>query len=48
MVHEGYRLEEIYKQTGKIPEIDAENEEMKIVQELIINDLENRRNGIKL
>ena len=39
MVHEGYRLEEIYKQTGKIPEIDAENEEMKIVQELIINDL---------
>ena len=42
MVHEGYRLEEIYKQTGKIPEIDAENEEMKIVQELIINDLEKK------
>ncbi len=39
MVHEGYRLEEQYKQTGKLPEVDAENAEMRIVQELLINQL---------
>ncbi|MEN6444995.1 MAG: adenosylhomocysteinase [Candidatus Cloacimonas sp.] len=39
MIHEGYRLEEIYKQTGKLPEIDAETEEMKIVQKLLMDIL---------
>ena len=39
MVHEGYRLEELYKQTGKLPEVDAELEEMRIVQELLIHQL---------
>ncbi len=36
MVHEGYRLENLYKETGTLPLADSENEEMRIVQELII------------
>jgi len=32
-------LEELYKQTGKLPEVDAEIEEMRIVQELLIHQL---------
>jgi len=39
MVHEGYRLEKLYQQTGKLPEADSENEEMRIVQQLLIDNL---------
>ena len=40
MVHEGYRLEEQYQSTGKLPEIDANSYEMRIVQELLISGLQ--------
>ncbi len=39
-IHEGYRLEEEYKKTGKIPEITTQNKELAILQKLIIEDLE--------
>ena len=39
MVHEGYRLEELYRQNGKLPEVDTENAELQIVQELLISKL---------
>jgi len=39
MVHEGYRLEELYRQNGTLPEVDSDNEEMQIVQELLISKL---------
>jgi len=39
MVHEGYRLEEQYYATGKFPEIDANTNEMRIVQKLLISGL---------
>ncbi|GAB1365517.1 adenosylhomocysteinase [Candidatus Cloacimonadaceae bacterium] len=39
MIHEGYRLEELYRQTGSMPVVDAENEELKIVQQLLIDNL---------
>ncbi|HNX01650.1 MAG TPA: adenosylhomocysteinase, partial [Candidatus Cloacimonadota bacterium] len=40
MVHEGYRLEEQYASTKKLPSVSTKNKEMAIVQSLIINDLE--------
>ncbi len=40
MVHEGFRLEELYYATGKLPEIDANSYEMRIVQELLISGLQ--------
>ena len=40
MVHEGYRLEKLYKKKGKLPEITADNEEFRLVQELLISHLE--------
>ncbi|NLO11091.1 MAG: adenosylhomocysteinase [Candidatus Cloacimonetes bacterium] len=39
MVHEGYRLEELYASTGKLPLPDAENHELRLVQELLISQL---------
>lgn len=39
MIHEGYRLEALYAQTGVLPAPDAENEEMRLVQELLISFL---------
>lgn len=40
MVHEGYRLEELYASTGKLPEVSSDVHEMRIVQELLIKGLE--------
>ncbi len=40
MVHEGYRLEELYASTGKLPEVTSDVHEMRIVQELLIKGLE--------
>ncbi len=39
-VHEGYRLEEAYASSGKIPQITTDNKELAIVQRLIIENLE--------
>jgi len=39
MVHEGFRIEEEYLKTGTIPQADSETEEMRIVQQLIIDNL---------
>lgn len=39
MIHEGYRLEEQYKQSGILPLADSDSEEMRIVQELLISEL---------
>ncbi|MCB5251595.1 MAG: adenosylhomocysteinase [Candidatus Cloacimonadaceae bacterium] len=40
MVHEGYRLEELYKKSGKLPAAESDNEEFRLVQELLISHLE--------
>ena len=39
-VHEGARLEKEYAQSGKLPKINTDNKELKIVQELIIEELD--------
>ncbi len=39
MIHEGYRLEELYAQTGQLPAVDGESEELQIVQQLLIDNL---------
>ncbi|MEA1987522.1 MAG: adenosylhomocysteinase [Candidatus Marinimicrobia bacterium] len=39
LVHEGYRLEEEYKKTGKIPKITTDNEEKKVMQQTILEDI---------
>lgn len=39
MVHEGCRLETMYRETGKLPEVSAEIEEMRIIQRLLIQEL---------
>lgn len=39
MVHEGYRLEKKYQESGKLPEVDAAVEEMRIVQKLLIEGI---------
>lgn len=39
MIHEGYRLEELYQRTGTLPLADAENDELRIVQQLLIDNL---------
>lgn len=44
MVHEGCRLEKIYRETGKLPEVSAEIEEMRIIQRLLIQELPNDAN----
>ncbi len=38
-VHEGVRLEKLYAETEKIPEINFDNKELQIVQKLIIEDI---------
>ncbi|HQQ67651.1 MAG TPA: adenosylhomocysteinase, partial [Candidatus Cloacimonadota bacterium] len=40
MIHEGHRLEELYRESGILPEADSENEEFRLVQELLIDRLE--------
>ena len=40
MVHEGFRLEELYAQEGCLPKADSEVAEMRILQELLIQNLE--------
>jgi adenosylhomocysteinase len=40
MVHEGYRLEELYSSTKKLPAVTTKNKELAIVQNILINDLE--------
>lgn len=39
MIHEGYRLEELYARTGSLPEADSDNQEFRLVQELLIKHL---------
>ena len=41
MIHEGVKLEKAYAETGKLPKITSDNKELKIVQKLIIEDMEN-------
>ncbi len=43
-VHEGYKFEEEYKKTGKIPKITTENEEKAILQRTILEDLKSYPN----
>lgn len=38
-VHEGYRLEEVYRKTGHLPEITATNKELRIMHKLILDDM---------
>ncbi|MDD3095680.1 MAG: adenosylhomocysteinase, partial [Candidatus Marinimicrobia bacterium] len=38
-IHEGVRLETIYAQSGRIPQADSKNKELRIVQALILEDL---------
>jgi adenosylhomocysteinase len=40
MIHEGYRLEDLYSSNGKLPEVNTKNKELAIVQDIIIKDLE--------
>ncbi len=39
LIHEGYRMEEVYKTTGELPIADSENDEFRLVQELILTHL---------
>ncbi len=39
-IHAGYKLEEEYKKTGKLPVADDSNKELFILQNLILEDLE--------
>lgn len=40
MVHEGYRLEELYNSTGSLPPADSDNYELQLVQQLLISGLQ--------
>ncbi|MDD2544362.1 MAG: adenosylhomocysteinase [Candidatus Cloacimonetes bacterium] len=40
MIHEGYRLEELYRETQQLPLADSDNDEFRLVQELLIAHLE--------
>jgi adenosylhomocysteinase len=40
MIHEGYRLEELYKSKGTLPVADSDNHEFRLVQQLLIEHLE--------
>jgi len=40
MVHEGYRLEDEYQKTGKLPVVSTDNKELSIVQNLLIAELQ--------
>ncbi len=39
LIHEGYRFEEEYSRTGKLPTVTADNREAAIVQKLLIDGL---------
>ncbi|MDD3806768.1 MAG: adenosylhomocysteinase [Candidatus Marinimicrobia bacterium] len=38
-IHEGVRLEKIYAETGKLPEINTENKELSIMHRLILKEM---------
>ncbi|MDD4099990.1 MAG: adenosylhomocysteinase [Candidatus Cloacimonetes bacterium] len=40
MIHEGYRLEDLFHESGILPQADSDNEEFRLVQELLIDRLE--------
>jgi adenosylhomocysteinase len=40
LIHEGYRMEEEFARTGKLPEVTSDNTEFAIVQGLLISNLE--------
>nr|HPM02002.1 adenosylhomocysteinase [Candidatus Cloacimonadota bacterium] len=40
LIHEGYRLENEYEKTGKIPEITTDNREFAILQRTALEDME--------
>lgn len=40
MVHEGYRLEELFQKNQQLPEANSDNEEYRLVQKLLISHLE--------
>ncbi len=40
MIHEGVRLEKLFKETGKLPEITTENKEFGLLQKTILEDME--------
>ncbi len=40
MIHEGFRLEELYSRTAVLPKADSDNHEFRLVQELLIGHLE--------
>jgi adenosylhomocysteinase len=40
MVHEGYRLEELYLNSDTLPEATSDNEEFRLVQDLLISHLQ--------
>jgi len=39
MIHEGFRLEELYARTGELPVAESDNAEFRLVQELLISHL---------
>jgi len=41
MIHEGVKLEKAYAKSGVLPVADSDNKELKIVQKLLIEDMEN-------
>jgi adenosylhomocysteinase len=40
MIHEGVRLEKVFKESGQKPKVSSDNKELKIVQSLILEDIE--------
>ncbi len=44
LIHEGYRFEEIYAATGKLPVVSTDNKELAIVQNLLVQELKNSPN----
>lgn len=41
MIHEGFRYEEEYQKSGKLPEVTTSNKELAIVQKLLMKELKN-------
>jgi len=44
LIHEGYRLEEVYALTGKVPEITTKNKEFAILQRCALEEIETNPN----
>lgn len=44
MIHEGYRLEDIFAKTGSLPQPDSDIHEMRLVQQLLIDGLSSDHN----